>query len=66
MEEIILMTKDGGYVVHVLIPEMKPRPEVIQWGERIFVKKENHSGGTFTEGYYEGLVVVPDSIFWKE
>jgi hypothetical protein len=46
-----LFTRDGGYVVTVLVPQFQPKAEAIVWGSRIFFLKDD---GEYREGiaYY--------------
>jgi hypothetical protein len=55
MEEIKLYTKDAGYVTTVTVAFMRPKPEVIQWGSRFFVRQLIIRNDV---EYMEGLVVV--------
>lgn len=36
-----LYTRDGGFVVEKFIPPFKVPPEIIAWGERVFVLDAN-------------------------
>ena len=45
--EVKLFTRLGKYVATVLIPRVGPRPEVLQWWSRFFVRGE---GGVYREG----------------
>lgn len=36
----------NGFVATVLMPEMKPMPEIIMWGQRFFVKM-HHDGNNW-------------------
>jgi hypothetical protein len=60
MLKVRLYTRDGGFVHEGEIPDFTPTPEVIVWGERVFVRRawEDNPSGTI---YMEGLawVLVP-------
>jgi hypothetical protein len=42
-----LLTRTGEYVVTVTVPPFTPPAEVIAWGSRLFVRREN---GEYREG----------------
>ena len=39
-QEINLFTRDGGFVATAVIPMFDPAPEIVRWGERVFVLRE--------------------------
>lgn len=60
-----LFTRDGQYVVEVVMPPFNPRPEAIVWGSRIFIRVDTDlvTGGEDGEAYIEGFVwVSPDGL----
>lgn len=50
MMEVDLFTQGGEYVVTALIAPFQIMPEVLNWGSRVFVKREDGQ-------YYEGCAV---------
>ena len=48
MEQIRLLTRWGEYVTTVTIPIFTPQAEVILWGTRYFVRRDDGK-------YYEGM-----------
>lgn len=59
MEDVSLWTRDGGLVVNIEIPTLRPRAEVIVWGERFFVLNKY---GKYAEGlaYFVPPAVEPE------
>lgn len=53
MEPIELHTRDGGYVTTVQVPTFSPPPDVIVWGQRMFMRGED---GKYREAF---TYVVP-------
>lgn len=60
MEEIRLLTRWGEYVVTVIVPVFNPQAEIINWGSRFFVRRDDGK-------YYEGMMwPIADKQFVKE
>ena len=51
MREVMLYTRDGGYVATVLTVPFQLMPEMLNWGQRFFVRETD-------EKYVEGLCVT--------
>lgn len=56
--KINLFTRDGGFVRTEEIPQFDPPPEVITWGDRVFVRQLTSQMGVtgaverrYTEGF---------------
>ena len=58
MDAVILYTCDGREVTTIGMPPFQLPPEVIGWGERVFVRREDGR-------YYEGFIWIcpPASLF---
>lgn len=59
--KIKLLTRDGGFVHQAEIPPFAPPPEVIGWGSRIFVRRDESESDrerVITVVYREGLAYV--------
>lgn len=52
MEKVKLYTRDGRYVVTIIMPVFNPQAEAILWGQRVFVLRDGK--------YYEGLMWAAD------
>ena len=65
MIETKLLTRDGEYVTTVRVLPFTPMPEVIQWGERYFVRQGDDNGHDTPE-YREGMlwpaIRLPDEM----
>lgn len=55
-EKIRLLTRDGGFVHEAEVPRFTPPAEVLVWGARVFVRREN---GEYREGM--AFYVLPDA-----
>src|SRR5258708_1451765 len=59
MDNVDLLTRDGELVVTVKMLPFKLHPEVITWGQRVFIRRE-------TGKYHEGFAVVAIETVEKE
>lgn len=63
-EEVVLTTEGGALVARVVVLKFKPRPQVLLWGQRVFMRDErsdrNKQHGDF-QHYFEAFMhaVVP-------
>lgn len=60
MRQVDLLTRVGTYVVTVQVPAFNPIPEVLVWGDRVFVRRVD-------DRYYEGMAwaVCARKRVWK-
>ena len=57
-QKVRLETSDGKLVADVTIPELDPRPDVINWNARTFVKHQSHRP-TYREGFAFTVGPIP-------
>lgn len=55
MMKVPLKTRFGDHVCTVTVPPMTPAPEVIMWGQRIFIRQGEDKDPNAIPEYREGL-----------
>lgn len=53
-EEVRLVTRDGQVVADVIVPHFTPPADVLIWGDRCFIFRDENAGGL--RFYREGML----------